>query len=102
MIQATDFEVLTTQVNGPIDPLNGKFRLSVSSLDYRADIDDNDLPFHDYFSTTQVRVEDNEVIINDLIKACQELHEQTGYWGRYIEFLSYDTDSNSIEVSFGS
>lgn len=94
-----NFEVLTTVVNGPIDPLNGRFRLSVESLDYNNNTNDE---FKTYYSDSFVRVEDNEAIINDLIKAAAELHEQTGYWGRYIEFLTYDTDSNSIEVSFGS
>ena len=96
---AQDFEVLTTTVNGPVEPLNGKFRLMVNSLDYNNNTDNS---FEDYFSTTQVRVENNEAIINDLVKAAQELHEQTGYWGRYIEYLCYRTDNNSIEVSFGS
>jgi hypothetical protein len=94
-----DFEVLTTQVNSPLDSLNGKFTLSVNSLDYRDEGSDN---FQDYFSTIQVRVENSEVIVNDLVKACNELHKQTGYWGRYIESLDYDTESNTIRVEFGS
>ena len=96
---AQDFEVMTSTVNGPVDPLNGKFRLCVESLDYNNNTNDE---FTTYFSMTQVRVEDNEAIVNDLVKACAELHEQTGYWGRYIEFLTYRTDNNTIEVSFGS
>lgn len=96
---AENFEVLTTQVEGPVPELNGKFRLSVDSLDYNDDTNDD---FTNYFSTTQVRVENNEIIINDLLKAAAELHEQTGYWGRYIESLVYDTESNTIKVEFGS
>ena len=96
---AQDFEVLTNTVYGSVDSLNGKFTLSVESLDYRDDSNDE---FKLYFSTTQVRVENNEPIINDLIKAVQELHEQTGYWGRYIENLEYDPDTNTIVINFGS
>lgn len=96
---AQDFEVLTNTVYGSVDSLNGKFTLSVESLDYRDDSNDE---FKLYFSTTQVRVENNEPIINDLIKAAQELHEQTGYWGRYIEYLEYDPDTNTIVINFGS
>jgi hypothetical protein len=96
---AQDFEVLTTRVDNTLDQLNGRFRLSVNSLDYRDDTGDE---FNNYYSTAWVRVENNEAIVNDLVKACAELHEQTGYWGRYIEQLSYDTDSNTIRVEFGS
>ena len=96
---AQDFEVLTNTVYGPVDPLNGKFTVCVESLDYRDDSNDE---FKLYFSTTQVRVENNEAVINDLVKAAQELHEQTGYWGRYIESLEYDPDTNTILISFGS
>lgn len=93
-----DFEVLTTTVDSELDRLTGKFTLSVDSLDYRTDNSD----FKIYFSQQQVRVEDGEAIVNDLVKAAAELHDQTGYWGRYIEHLSYDTDTNSIRVEFGS
>jgi len=94
-----DFEVLTTTVDNTLDQLTGLFRLSVNSLDYRDNTAD---AFQDYFSDTWVRVENNEIIVNDLIRAAAELHLQTGYWGRYIERLTYDTETNSIQVEFGS
>jgi len=92
-----NWSVLTTQVDNQ-PTLNGKFRLSSNSLDYKGNNDD----FNDYFSEHEVEVTNGTVRTWDLIRGCDELHDKTGYWGCYIEAFEYRPDTNTIEVHFGS
>lgn len=93
-----NWHILTTQIeNQPA--LNGKFRLSSNSLDYKLEDDFN---YTDYFSDYEVEVTNGTVRTWDLIHACDELHDKTGYWGCWIEALELRPDTNTIEVHFGS
>lgn len=92
------WHVMTTKVDDEPE-LAGHYLLSTNSLDYK-DNDNDD--FKDYFSHSPVQVIRGHVLTVDLIKACDELHDATGYWGCYIEGLKLRPDTNTIEVSFGS
>jgi len=95
-----NWRVLDTAVKDQ-PTLTGKFRLSSNSLDYKLE-DDDDFNFTDYFSQHEVEVSKGYVRLWDLIRACEELHDQTGYWGCWIEALELRPDTNTIEVHFGS
>ena len=97
MTQLVSFHVLSTEINVP----DGEYTLGVDSLDYK-DTDPNNDTFKHYFAKRKVEVIGGHVRIADLVGGCYDLHDQTGYWGAYIESLHYDTDTGAIFVDFGS
>jgi hypothetical protein len=91
------FQAITSSVNAP----DGEYTLAVNSLDYK-DTDPNNNTFRDYFAKRKVEVKGGNVRLYDLIAGCYDLHEQTGYWGAYIDGLEYNASANAIFVEFGS
>ena len=97
MTQLVNFTVLTTAVN----VADGFYTLGVDSLDYK-DTDLTNDTFRHYFAKNKVEVKGGHIRTADLVGGCYDLHDQTGYWGGYIEGLHYDADTGAIFVDFGS
>jgi hypothetical protein len=97
MIEMLAFKVLTTDIDVP----DGEYTLAVDSLDYK-DTDPTNDTFKHYFAQRKVEVKGGHVRLYDLISGCYDLHDQTGYWGAYIESLEYNAEAKAIFVDFGS
>lgn len=97
-----------------VNAADGVYSIVVNSMDYRADnsLDPKDFAtvadlhsamnaqFTDYTSTETVRVKAGKVNLGDIYNAATDLLEQTGYWGKFVDEVTFV--NGKLKIHFGS
>ena len=79
---------------------DGRYLLTTEMFDYRKD-QSRDYVFEDWTSDILVTVENGRINKTEALKAADDLLQQCGYWGTFLEELEYK-GGTTLTATFGS
>lgn len=79
---------------------DGRYLLTTEMFDYRKE-QSPDYTFETWTSPIVVTVEDGRINKQEALKAADDLLEQCGYWGTFLEELEYK-GGTTMSATFGS
>ena len=79
---------------------DGRYLLTTEMFDYRKD-QSPDYVFENWTSDILVTVENGRINKSEALKAADDLLQQCGYWGTFLEELEYK-GGTTLNATFGS